>query len=259
MSGYGVFSQFYDALMHTVDYQKRAEQLRTLLVRYGVADGACVLDLGCGTAKLTLALAKLGYEMIGADASPDMLSEARQNLYDAAEAFPAAAGILLLCQPAEALDLYGTVDAAVSTLDVINHLDGAAAVRKAFANVGLFMNPGGVFVFDANTVHKHRRVLADHTFVYENDAVYCVWQNALQEDDSVEITLDFFERTGSAYRRSTETFTEYAYTTAQLTQWLREAQFEPLAILDGDDGGPLREDAERMVIAARYFGKEAEQ
>ena len=62
MSGYGVFSQFYDSLTDNVDYKKRADYFRTLLIRYGVADSATILDMGCGTARFTSELAKLGYD-----------------------------------------------------------------------------------------------------------------------------------------------------------------------------------------------------
>ena len=39
--------------------------------------------------------------------------------------------------------------------------------------------PGGVFLFDMNTLYKHRELLGSQVYVYETDAVYCVWENAL--------------------------------------------------------------------------------
>ena len=42
--------------------------------------------------------------------------------------------------------------------------------------------------------YKHREVLGNHTFVYDLEGLYCVWQNAYcAKDTSVEILLDFFE------------------------------------------------------------------
>ena len=52
-----------------------------------------------------------------------------------------------------------------------------------------------------NTIYKHRNVLADNTFVYDLDDVYCVWQNQLYDDNSVEISLDIFECEDGVYYR----------------------------------------------------------
>ncbi len=250
MNGYGIFSRFYDDLTDNVDYEKRAEYFRTLLMRYGIKPGATVLDIGCGTAKLTIGLADKGFDMIGIDPSPEMLCEARDNAYDAKK------NIMLLCQNAENLDLYDTVDAAVSSLDVINHLDSSEAVREAFFKAGLFMNPDGVFIFDINTVYKHREILGNNAFVYETDDVYCVWQNFLNEDDSVDIALDFFEDNGcGTYSRTAEEFTERAYSLKKIEKWLNEADFTVIDIFDDMTEKPVRDDSQRAVIAARYNGK----
>ncbi len=248
-SSYDIFSQFYDGLTQNVNYKKRAEFFRTLLIRYGVKDGASVLDMGCGTGKFTCEMAKLGYDMIGIDNSPEMLNEARNNMYDN------GVEMLLLCQSMENLDLYGTVDCAVSTLDSINHLPGEQSVKKAFYNSGLFMNPNGVLIFDINTIYKHKKVLGNNTFVYDTDDVFCVWQNALNCDDSVTISLDFFEPDGDVYYRSCEEFTEYAYAIDDIKKWLEDAEFEVIDVFDDVTDSPLKENSQRAVIAARYTGK----
>ncbi len=249
MNGYGIFSQFYDELTNNVNYKERAEYFRTLLVRHGVKDGATVLDIGCGTGQLTAELSLMGYDMIGIDPSADMLCKARENSYEK------NTDILLLCQSAEKMDLFGTVDCAVSSLDVINHLDNSECVKKAFYNTGLFMNPGGIFVFDINTEYKHKEILKNNTFVYETDSVFCVWQNTLQNDNSVNITLDFFEEENGIYYRSTEEFTERAYSVQEIENWLNEAQFVIKEIFDDTSLTPVKADSQRAVIVAEYTGK----
>lgn len=156
MGGYADFAAFYDRLTDDVGYPQRADYIAELLMEHGMKKGI-VLDLACGTGSLTLELSKRGYEMIGVDASPDMLCAAQEKCAQA------GAEVLFLCQPMEALDLYGTVNAAVCTLDSLNHITDPDTLREVLRRVSLFLEPGGLFVFDVNTPYKHREVLGNHT------------------------------------------------------------------------------------------------
>lgn len=245
---YEVFADFYDALTDNVDYAVLSKTICSLLARYGLNRGL-LLDLGCGTGTLSVLLSKAGYEVVGADISPDMLAVAQEK------AFAAGQDILFLCQDMTRLDLYGTLDAAVCTLDALNHLPSRAAVEETLRRVSLFLNPGGVFIFDANTLYKHREVLGNNTFVYDTDAVYCVWQNELQTDEkTVEISLDFFIPVSDEepiYERESEQFTECAYSDAEWEEMLKNAGFSVLGVFDGYTENPLTDASERAVYAVR--------
>ena len=253
MSEYNAFAEVYDRLTDNIRYTERAEFIRTLLTRHGVADGAIVLDLACGTGSLTVELAKSGYDMIGVDNSPMMLSQAQEKMYDN------ELSMLFLCQSMTELDLYGTIDAAVCTLDSLNHLETPDDIRQAIANVGLFMNNGGIFIFDVNTIYKHREILGNNTFVYDCDDVYCVWQNQLGDDDSVEISLDIFEYDDGAYFRESESFKEIACPIDDYKKWLSDAEFEILDIYDEMTFNKLCDTTQRAVFVARYNGKAEEK
>jgi ubiquinone/menaquinone biosynthesis C-methylase UbiE len=244
MSGYRSFSRFYDNLTFNVDYEKRADYIQSVLSLYG-HDAGLTLDLACGTGSLTLAMKRRGVDIFGVDGSREMLSEAMAKACDAGES------ILYLCQPMERLDLYGTIDTCICTLDSLNHITDPAVLQRVFDRVGLFMNPGGMFVFDVNTVYKHQKILADNTFVYDTDDVYCVWQNSLEENNIVKIELDLFERDGEAYCRTCESFCERAYEIDELKQMLAAAGFETLAVYHDMTTEPLHEDSDRAVFAAR--------
>ena len=218
MSSYELFASYYDLLTDNVDYAARGAYLHELLLQYGIADGL-LLDLACGTGSLSVQMAQYGYDVIGVDISPAMLCEAQQKAADAEK------NILFLCQPMQQLDLYGTVRAVICTLDSLNHLTDPADLEETIRRAALFTEPGGVFLFDVNTPYKHRSVLADNTFVFETDDVYCVWQNEPLPNDTVQITLDFFEKENDAYYRSTEQFCERAYSLDTFSALLQKYGF----------------------------------
>ena len=246
MSGYHVFSQFYDNLTFNVDYQKRADYLQSVLSLFG-HDMGLTLDLACGTGSLTLELKRRGVDIYGIDGSRDMLSVAMDKAYDE------GLSVLFLCQQMDRIDLYGTIDTCISTLDSLNHIVDQDKLQATFDRVALFMNPGGFFVFDVNTVYKHQHILGNHTFVYDTEDVYCVWQNSLKENHIVNIELTIFEREGAAYRRHTEHFKERAYEIDELKARLAKAGFETVGVFNDMTADPLSENAERAVFVARII------
>lgn len=239
---YGIFASFYDALTPDVRYDEYAAYVDGIIKKY-FPDAKIVLDAACGTGSMTVRLAKKGYDMIGVDKSVEMLNAAREK---------SDKGILYLCQDLSELDLYGTIDACVCTLDSFNHIEDEETLLKAFEKISLFMNVGGVFIFDMNTLYKHREVLADNTFVYDLDDLYCVWQNFYNEDDSsVDIELDFFEEQDGLYKRYFESFSEYYYDDETVRSLLEKSGFEVAGRFDSLSFEEPNEKSERTVFVAR--------
>lgn len=238
--GYNSFSEYYDTLMQNVGYKDRAQYILDCFERLD-HDMGLSLDLACGTGSLTVELKERGVDIYGIDASYDMLTVARDKCAQL------DLDILFLCQKMQSIDLYGTIDTCICTLDSINHLTKLSDVQKTFDRVSLFMNKGGYFLFDVNTVYKHTDVLADNTFVYDADDVFCVWQNSLRENNIVDIELDFFEREGRVYYRTNESFSERAYTDDELTAMLNKSGFDVVAHY-GDMTFDLPKDNEQRVI-----------
>jgi len=229
MKSYNAFAQFYDLLTQDVDYANRAAYFHSLIDRYGNG-GNLLLDLACGTGSLSLYLEKLGYNVIGVDGSPAMLGMAVSKKTADSE-------ILYLCQEMDRLDLYGSIDVAVCALDSLNHVMDMSQLRDVFKRVSLFLNPGGVFIFDVNTEYKHKEILGNNTFIYDLDEVYCVWQNIYDAAEmTTTIELDFFQPDDEgAYWRSAESFQERVYTHEQLSALAQETDFEIAAVYDGDE------------------------
>lgn len=241
---YGNFAKYYDILMADADHKGIAEHIDGIIMKNRGKRGI-LLDLACGTGTMCELFAKMGYDVIGTDISQQMLSAALDKKLES------GLPIQYLCQDMRELDMFGTIDAAVCTFDSLNHLETADDIAEVFAKVSLFCEPGGVFVFDMNTVFKHREILGNKTFVYDCGEVYCVWQNFLNEDDSVDIRLDFFENRGGAYYRSWEEFSEICLPAEQVKKMLEDSGFEVLGVYDGYTDRPLKETSERAVFVAR--------
>ncbi|MDR2526013.1 MAG: class I SAM-dependent methyltransferase [Oscillospiraceae bacterium] len=224
---YDALARYYDAFTKNMDYEKRVEYLCTLLSRSGMPPNGLVLDLACGSGVYSFALLERGYDVVGVDASIEMLGVALEKAEQRQIAPP-----LLLCQRLEELDLYGTAQGAICLTDSINHLTEGAQLLKFFKRLALFLEPGAPFIFDCNTPYKHEKILADNTFIYENetDDVFCAWRNTwLPQARCTEIQLDIFARisadSGDAYARSSECFRERAWQLRELEAALRKADF----------------------------------
>ncbi|MBQ4428027.1 MAG: class I SAM-dependent methyltransferase [Oscillospiraceae bacterium] len=217
MSAYIPLAPFYDELTRDVPYSAFADLYEEVFAEYGIS-AYTILDLGCGTGTLTCMLAERGHEMIGTDFSEEMLSEAQEKCWERElDVRP-----MFLHQSMTELDLYGTVNAAVSSLDSLNYV-APEDISEVFRRLRLFIEPGGVFVFDVNRP-EWLRSLDGQVFVDETDDVFCVWR-ADFADNRLTYGMDIFSRAGGAWSRRQEEHIEYAHGIEFLEEKLRENGF----------------------------------
>lgn len=245
---YTVFAEFYDAFMKNADYKKRTDYAIKLFEKYDKKP-TLLLDMACGTGEFTLQFIERGIDTIGVDMSEEMLMCAREKLLEK------CVNPLLLCQKAEDLDLYGTVDGAVCFMDSLNHITDFDELCRSISKISLFLEPQRLFIFDLNTVFKHKNVLSKQTFVYEDtesDTV-CVWRNSeCDKNGVVEISLDFFvgDQNGS-YERFFEQFSERAYTSAEIEKALNLAGLEIIEIFEENTFNKVSDTTQRAVYVTR--------
>ena len=239
MSCYDALARWYDSLTGDVPYADIAD----LYEAEFAADGGefrLLLDLCCGTGSMTWELARRGYEMIAADRSVDMLMEAQ------GKQFEVGTRPLFLCQSAEELDLYGTVDAAVCCLDGLNYIP-AGSLPEVFRRLHLFIRPGGLLLFDVRTP-GFLRGLDGQVFVDETEDVLCLWRADFDEGQNALIYgMDLFSRRGRLWERSGEEHIEYAHEPDALRGMLESAGFGCVRMRDDGPQG----DAGRLYIIAR--------
>ena len=249
MDLYQALAPFYDAFNGDLDYNKWADFMEESFRRYFPGRVESVLDLACGTGRMTEELCRRGYDMIGVDISPDMLAVARAS----AEEKGMAERILYLCQDMCDFELYGTVEAVVCCLDAVNHVTDRADLSRCFHWVHNYLVPNGLFLFDVNSPYKFREIYGDRAYVLEDDGVLCAWQNHFNEKSK---TCDFFislfsEREDGLYERTDTHQRERMYTIASLRRLLAENGFELLYICSDFSFGNAKENDERYYIAAR--------
>ncbi len=96
--------------------------------------GERILDLGCGPGQLTKKIAESGAQVVGLDASPEMIGQARRNYPE----------LRFALQDASAMQFENEFDAVFSNAALHWMLDPAAVVRA----VAKALRPGGRFVLE---------------------------------------------------------------------------------------------------------------
>ena len=242
MNAYGPLAFWYDRLTLDIPYEAFVD----FYEKEFSADGGefkILLDLCCGTGTLTWLLAERGYEMIAADASPDMLMQA------ASKAAEVSVPPLFLCQDASALDLYGTVDAAVCSLDGMNYIP-ESELPEVFHRLHLFVRPGGLLIFDIKTPEWFRSVDGSVS-VDETEDMLCLWRAEFDtEENAICYGMDIFSKSGSLWRRDSEEHIEYAHSLERLAELLEIAGIENVRLCcdcPQSDGG-------RLFITAKRNG-----
>lgn len=241
MSSYQQLAGAYDELTWDVGYEKRADFLEKLFRRSRIPVHT-VLDLACGTGSMTWLLAGRGYELIAVDGSQEMLAAAREKNA------PAEVPPLFLHQSMPRLDLYGTVDAAVCCLDSLNYLTNPRDVQRTLRRLHLFVAPGGMLVFDVNTVAK-LSALDGQVFLDETEDTLCLWRTEYSRGLCSYYMDLFFRREDGAWDRQAELHRQRAYTVEQLTGWLTEAGFGDIRVYGDMRLRRPREDEQRIYIS----------
>lgn len=251
MDAYTGFAEVYDEFMEDVPYEKWRDLVVAELKKEGIADGL-VLDLGCGTGTFTRMLAEAGYDMIGVDGSQEMLMEAREKTADR--------GILYLCQDMREFELYGTVRAIVSTCDTMNYLLTPEDFIRTLRLANNYLDPGGVFIFDLNTLYKFREVMGNTTIAESGEDASFIWDNYFDEEtgrNEYDLTL-FIRQENGLFARVSEVHEEQGYAPEQILEFIARSGMEYVRAFDAETGGEPHETSEKVFYVVREHGKAAQ-
>nr|WP_246345718.1 class I SAM-dependent methyltransferase [Conexibacter arvalis] len=138
----------YDRFTDSYDHDGWVGRLEALARRHGLA-GRRALDVACGTGKSFLPLVARGYDVWACDLSPAMVDRARRVTGDVS---PARVTVADMRQ----LPALGSFDLVTCLDDAVNYLLDDDGLRAAFASVARLLAPGGIYLFDANTLATYR-------------------------------------------------------------------------------------------------------
>lgn len=244
MDAYKALAVSYDRLTNDVDYEAVVDFYEQIICREGLSPRTAV-DLACGTGSVSILLAKRGLQVTGVDMAPDMLTVASQKAQELDRA------PLFVCQELQRLCLPRGVDLAVCALDSLDYVTDPNDCQMAIQRVYQALNPGGIFIFDVNTPEK-LRAMDGQVFLDEDDDVYCVWRGEFDEQTNIcAYGMDLFQRDGDTWLRSFEEHREYAYSRAQLTDYLKAAGFTHIEVYADREFCPPREGEQRIYFKAR--------
>ncbi len=244
---YGKFSQVYDLFMEETPYEEWVAYIEAIWRREGTMP-SLVAELACGTGSITIPLAQKGYEMTGIDLSEEMLTQAKQKAYEQ------EVDILFLNQDMRAFELYGTMDSILCVCDGLNYILEEDELLAIFRLVKNYLNPGGTFIFDMNTLYKFEHILGDNTFTETSEDAAYIWENYFDEETQInEYYVNFFvkQETTEKYERFEECHYERGYTRETIENLLTQAGLTLLHAYDATTFEKAKEESSRIYFVAR--------
>ncbi|HUU55151.1 MAG TPA: class I SAM-dependent methyltransferase [Armatimonadota bacterium] len=239
----------YDALMANVPYGLWASYIGQLALLAGrpIWPGSKLLDLATGTGPVALEFAERGCDVTAIDLSPAMIAEAQRK---AAEQ---GTDVLFLCRDLADFNLPPDFDHAVCLYDSLNYVIDPDKLKQAFANTRRALKPGGIFVFDVNTV----RALEEDLFTQNSRPgapVAYQWKSTYHPGTRLSrIKMEF------CIPATNEQFTiihrQRAYTDAELHSYLFHAGFAPVACYEAYRVSPPSPDSDRVFYVATAAGE----
>ena len=147
--------------------------------------------------------------------------------------------------------------AAVSVCDSLNYITEKEELLQVFRLVNNYLDPGGIFLFDMNTVHKYRDILGDDTIAENRDEGSFIWENSYDPDTGLNIyeLAVFLPREDGLYEKCEELHCQRAYEQAEIEALIREAGMEIVGVYDAYTDKPASPDSERLLFIAREHGK----
>lgn len=139
---YKALAAIYDAFNAENNYEMWLGGLLPKLEPHGLTTGR-LLDAGCGTGMAFEPMLRRGWDIVGCDLSPEMIDRARRKHGEEVE---------LHVADIRELPVYGEFDLVLALNGAVQYLPERSDLDAAFAAMRANLAPGGLIVFDADTL-----------------------------------------------------------------------------------------------------------
>ena len=224
LSAYEGLAPFYDGLTAAYDYDSWLNGLEALALEHGLG-GKRLLDVACGTGKSFMPMLERGYEVTACDLSPGMVELARAKAKGRAE---------VLVADMRALPPLGHFDLVTCLDDSLNYLLDPDEVAAALAGMAANLAPGGLVVFDLNTLGTYERVFCRDSISEVDGTLYC-WRGDREAEPvpgglfaaGIEV---FSHEYGDLWARSPTLHHQRHHPRHEVEEALREAGLDLIAV-----------------------------
>ena len=230
---YQIMPEYFDAHNDLDDTRAKNALLESLLKTQKVKT---ILDLTCGTGSQVFYLTKHGYDVTGADFSPDLIKIAREK------AKKENLEIKFIDADMRTLRA-GKFDAAITMFNAVGHLT-KADFEKSMANIGENLNAGGIYIFDIFNIDAMSEqgvddLEMDLTKQVGDTTIHDIQYSTLNKDLGHLTSYDKYtiQKGSEKPKTLTNEFTLQIYGIDELKEMLARTGFEVLSHhgMDGSD------------------------
>jgi SAM-dependent methyltransferase len=236
---YEAIAPVYDDFTAHHDYELWLGNLLPELRRHGLR-GHRLLDVGCGTGKSFLPMIERGWDVTACDISPSMLELARAKAGEAA---------CLTVADMRKLPVFGEFDLVWALDDAVNYLLSAEELGEALGGMRANLAPGGLLMFDLNTLQAYRSFFAEVQRV-ERGGRRLVWRGQASSDTppgSISEARFEVESCGDEADVQTHLHRQRHFPEAEVLELLRQARLECLDVFGHGFDAVLQQPVDELV------------
>ena len=173
LAAYEALAPFYDRFTADYKHEPVLEQIEALALEHGLR-GRRLLDVACGTGKSFLPLMRRRYDVTACDISPGMVELARGKL-------PPDEAARVVVADMRLLPWRGAFDLVTCLDDAVNYLLTDMDLQAGLRSMSGALRPGGVAVFDVNSLRTYRELFAED-FALRSEGTVFVWRGRARAD-----------------------------------------------------------------------------
>jgi SAM-dependent methyltransferase len=250
---YELLAPFYDLYTEKYGHDRWLASIEAIALEHGLR-GSRLLDVGCGTGKSFLPMLARGYEVTGFDISPAMAARAREAA--------AGTGAEVLVADARELPELGRFDIAIALDDALNYMLSDDELRAAFCGLARNLRPGGLLVFDLNSLPTFQAGLTRDMAMEADNAFFC-WRGEVGAAEEMppggigSAVIEVFSTDdGECWRRVSSRHVQRHHPPESVARLLGETGFELLSCrgqVSAEQMDPVGDEAlhRKLVYCAR--------